>query len=111
MNIPLASIAHWNKPTRFGQRLITAPLLRALPEPGATVEESALDAWLVDLEDVEHGIAFGFVSIHGQSAEWGHFSLPELLALRVTPLGFPVERDADWKPTPARDIPAIATYL
>lgn len=124
MNLTLDSIAHWNKPTRFGQRLVTARLLRALPEPGATAAEPAadhiihahyfggpLDAWLVELDEPEHGNAFGFVKIAGQNAEWGSFSLPELLALRVPPFGLPIERDIHWKPTPARQIPKIAEHL
>ena len=126
MNMTMRDIASWNRPNRFGQRLISSEILRALPEPGTTAEEKAedhtvyahffcgsVDVWMVDLVEPETGVAFGFVRLAGMedSAEWGYFSIPELLSVRVPPFGFPVERDLFWRPTPAKNIPAIAENI
>jgi hypothetical protein len=60
--------------------------------------------WLVTEYDPETGMAFGWAEIFPGGGELGYIPLEELEAVSVGPLGMVVERDADFTPTPLRDV-------
>lgn len=90
----------WNVKTAFGQKLMTAEILRKTPSIYGTegVTDKVLtahffvgnfDAYLVELDPVT-GEAFGYVGFNNEF-ELGYFSIPELAKSSIK--GFPVERD------------------
>ena len=95
----------WNTPTRYGQKLMTAEILKSTPALYATEgqEEKTVtahyfiggyDAYLLEL-DPESGEAFGYAGFNGE-VEPGYFSIPDLAKTCVQ--GFCVERDIRFKP-------------
>lgn len=64
--------------------------------------------WYAAEYDPTDRIFFGFVVLNGDldMAEWGNFSLDELMNLKVKFLE--VDRDRNWKVRPAREVKQIA---
>jgi hypothetical protein len=105
------------------QKLLTAPIRKALPVLYANEKKSLDDAvvvvkffspygngrmtWYVTEFDGEDRM-FGYVDL-GQGGEWGYMSLSEIESLRVFGGRLQaVERDTSWKPTRFGDIKMAA---
>ncbi|MEY9846093.1 hypothetical protein ABH940_003178 [Streptacidiphilus sp. BW17] len=73
--------------------------------------------WYIAELDPSSGLAFGWARVNYLTGEWGYIHLVELEELYLTPAARPghlavpilVERDLDFAPTRAADIPAIAS--
>ena len=104
----------WNKPSE--------KLLRQIPKLSATdtVPAKAKLIWLhfffgdCDWYVAEYDgddLFFGFVVLHGDmhNAEWGYFTLSELVDIVIH--GFEVDCEFDWQPIPAGAIERIREWI
>ncbi|MEU3562791.1 DUF2958 domain-containing protein [Kitasatospora sp. NPDC006786] len=72
--------------------------------------------WYIAEVDPASGLAFGWARVNYPEGEWGYIHLVELEELYLTPTAKPghlvlpimVERDLDFTPTRAADIPALS---
>jgi hypothetical protein len=60
--------------------------------------------WYATEYDPATGEAFGWAELFPGGGELGYFSLAELDAVRVGPLGFRVEYELDWEPRPLSQV-------
>jgi hypothetical protein len=105
----------WNKPTKNQLQKIP-PIYDTAVTPAA---EKVIHMhffiggcdWYVAEFDGEDSF-FGFVILHNDeiNAEWGYFSLSELMTTRINP-GLEIDREVNWKPVPAGEIPRIAHLI
>ncbi len=96
----------WNEPT--GTELRRLP--RLYETDGTSLEDKvigmhfflgACDWYAVEYSPADR-VFFGYANLgNDRCAEWGYFSLDELVSLR-TRQGFEVDRDLHWTPTKAR---------
>ena len=65
--------------------------------------------WFIAENSPEEDLFCGYAILNGdtENAEWGYISFKELQKLVVGP-GIEVDRDLDWEPKPAKEIPGIS---
>jgi len=102
----------WNKPTK--------KQLERLPAMYSTENIDVKDKvirmhfflggcdWYATEYSPEKELFFGFVILNGDilNAEWGYFSLPELMMQMKN--GMEIDRDLYWKARPAREVEKIS---
>ena len=104
----------WNRPTDAELRELP-PLYgtESVPAPDKIIGMhfffGSCDWYAVEFDG--DGLFFGFVVLNGdlQCAEWGYFSLSELMDISIH--GMEVDRDLYWKPAPAGVIDAIKDWI
>lgn len=102
----------WSKPTE--KQLAKIPALYSTEE--TPLKDKVIHMhfflggcdWYAAEYDPTEKIFFGFAILNGdlEMAEWGNFSLDELMSLKVSFLE--VDRDRHWTPRPAREVKNIA---
>lgn len=104
----------WNKPTVKQLQVIPGFYqTEKIPTPQKVIHMHFFlgrSSWYVAEFDGED-LFFGFAVLNGdyECAEWGYFSLEELVEINIQ--GFQIDRDLHWKPTPAGEIEAIRGYV